>query len=185
MCTFSSENVCEEEHTQVVGSCDTQEAYNSVQELSPAILEKLAHYQRYKVICFWSSCLQLKVSCSQTWDVDTSERVIGVYFFWRKPHHMFQHIGACGNPLSVSRVLECAQNVFACCLLFLLNPHHLSWFGSRKQHSCLHLHCATTETYFRCSEKQSKAIMGYREIAMQDNYVVSSSLNQKMKNSSV
>ena len=50
--TFSSENVCEEEHTQVVGSCDTQEAYNTVQELSPAILEKLAHYQSYKVICF-------------------------------------------------------------------------------------------------------------------------------------
>ena len=50
MCTFSSENVCEEEHTQVVGSCDTQEAYNTVQELSPAILEKLAHYQSYKVI---------------------------------------------------------------------------------------------------------------------------------------
>ena len=43
MCTFSSENVCKEEHTQVVGSCDTQEAYNTVQELSPAILEKLAH----------------------------------------------------------------------------------------------------------------------------------------------
>ena len=26
-------------------------AYNTVQELSPAILEKLAHYQSYKVIC--------------------------------------------------------------------------------------------------------------------------------------
>ena len=52
MCTLSSENVCEEEHTQVVGSCDAQEAYNTVQELSPALLEKLAHCQSYKVICF-------------------------------------------------------------------------------------------------------------------------------------
>ena len=46
-------NVCEEEHaeehTQVVGSCDTQEASNTVQELSPATLEKLAHYQSYKI----------------------------------------------------------------------------------------------------------------------------------------
>ena len=49
-------NVCEkehaEEHTQVVGSCDTQEPSNTVQELSPAILEKLSHCQSYKVICF-------------------------------------------------------------------------------------------------------------------------------------
>ena len=52
MCTLSSENVCEEQHTQVVGSCDAQVAYNTVQELSPAILENLAHCQSYKVICF-------------------------------------------------------------------------------------------------------------------------------------
>ena len=52
MCTVSSENVCEEQHTQVVDSCGAQEAYNTVQELSPAILEKLAHCQSYKVMCF-------------------------------------------------------------------------------------------------------------------------------------
>ena len=101
---------------------------------------------------------------------------------------MFQHIGACGKTLSVSRVLECAQNVFACCpfVVFLhrhddvtpswfraleshvlrvpngngmkkwsspsslSSPSVLVWFlaASRKQHSCLHLCCATTS--FSC-----------------------------------
>ena len=48
MCTVFSENVCEEQRTQVVDSCDAQEAYNTVQELSPAKLEKLAHCQSNK-----------------------------------------------------------------------------------------------------------------------------------------
>ena len=38
-----------------------QEAYNTVQELSPPILEKLAHCQSYKVICFLYFCLQLSI----------------------------------------------------------------------------------------------------------------------------
>ena len=41
MCTVSSENVCEEEHAQVVGSCGTQKAYNTVQELAQALVESL------------------------------------------------------------------------------------------------------------------------------------------------
>ena len=52
ICTVSSENVCEEQHTQVVDSFDAQEAYNTVRELSSAILEKLAHCQSYKVMSF-------------------------------------------------------------------------------------------------------------------------------------
>ena len=44
--------VCEEQHTQVVDSCDAQEAYNTVRELSSVILEKLVHCQSYKVMSF-------------------------------------------------------------------------------------------------------------------------------------
>ena len=48
-------NVCEEEHveehTQVVDSCDTKEASNTVQVLTPATSAKLAHYQRHKGWC--------------------------------------------------------------------------------------------------------------------------------------
>ena len=52
ICTVSSENVCEEQHTQVVESCDTQEAYNTVRELSSVILEKLVQCQSSKVMSF-------------------------------------------------------------------------------------------------------------------------------------
>ena len=53
ICTVSSEkNVFEEQHTQVVDSCDAHEAYNTVQELSSVILEKLVHCRSYKVMSF-------------------------------------------------------------------------------------------------------------------------------------
>ena len=52
ICMVSSENVCEEQHTQVVDSCDAQEAYNKVRELSSFILESLVHCQSYKVMSF-------------------------------------------------------------------------------------------------------------------------------------
>ena len=107
--------------------------------------------------------------------------MIGVFFFWTQASsHVPAHRGV-WKPLGVSRVLECAQNVFS--FLFFLHRHNdvtpswfraleshvlrvpngngmkkwsspsslsspsvLVWFlaASRKQHSCLHLFCATT-----------------------------------------
>ena len=58
--------------------------------------------------------------------------MIRVYPFWDKLHHMFQHIGACGNP----SVFQEFGNVHGTCLfavplLFFLHRHDdvtPSWF---------------------------------------------------------
>ena len=69
MCTFSSEKVCEEEHTQVVSSCDTQEAYNTVQEFVSSHTKKagaLPKLQGHLLLIFLSSAVNfVKVSLAR------------------------------------------------------------------------------------------------------------------------
>ena len=61
----------ETEETVFHGQCDTQEASNTVQELTPATVTKFAHYQRHKVWCEIELTTNTQTKAEKTETVDS------------------------------------------------------------------------------------------------------------------